>query len=420
MGVKIKWAANVTPKSVDYLWRGRLARGKLTAIGGDPGIGKGMLGIDIAAHLSTGEPWPDGQPCPLGRVFLLTGEDDPEDTIRPRLDAHGADLTRVGLIGRVETPQGLRRVQFPDDIEPLLAQASAEAVDVIIIDPISSYYAAGIDTWRDPELRRVLDPLAEAAAKYKVAVVLVAHLNKSGGRKAIYRFQGSIASIAAARFGFLVAAPEDDPDLRIFAIVKGNLARPVRSLAFRIVPVIVESIADEIGKVEWIGESTLTADELVGEPPVGNALQRADDFLRELLAEGEMSSNEIKAKAKVAGVGRDPLWEAKGNLRIVARERVGDDGTKAWFWRLPHHPDAAPPSGSKTPSGSGSDGVGRYNSKMPPFPLSISSSLSMDTIRPSDIEGTVSDPDVCPACGVVDYRPLGAGRRQCLACGREW
>lgn len=368
-GVRVKWAATVTPRAVDYIWRGRLARGKLTAIGGDPGVGKGMLGIAIAAHLSRGKSWPDGEACPLGRVFLLTGEDDPEDTIRPRLEAQGADLTRVGLLGRIEAPDG-RRVQFPDDIETVLARAAAEAVDIVIIDPISSYYASGVDSWRDPELRRVLDPLAEAAAKHKVAVVLVAHLNKSGGRKAIYRFQGSIASIAAARFGFLVAAPPDDPQLRILAIVKGNLARPVRSLAFRIVPVVVESINDEVGKVEWLGESPLTADELVGEGPKGNQVERAEQFLVELLADQALDSNLVKIQAKAAGIGRDPLWEAKANLGIKARK----DGLDAWLWgpvKRPTRMLRSEPSGSIEPSGQGSDASGRFNSKEAPSPLSI-------------------------------------------------
>src|SRR5438034_968997 len=205
-GIAVTIAESVRPKRIDWLWPGRIARGKLTAVGGDPGVGKGTLGIDICARLSTGRGWPDGTPSPCGMTQLLTGEDDPADTIKPRLMVAGADCSQVLFTDHVELldrSNDRRRVDLSLDAELLVQSAADRGVLAIVIDPLSSYLGRETNSWRDSDMRRVLDPLAEAAARKNVAVVLVAHLTKGTGNKALYRFQGSIATTAAARFGFL-------------------------------------------------------------------------------------------------------------------------------------------------------------------------------------------------------------------------
>lgn len=261
----IKWTSTIKSKRVDYIWKGRIARGKLTAIGGDPGAGKGSLGIEIARHISLGQEWPDGHPCPLGRVLLLTGEDDPEDTIVPRLEVHGADRERVGVITHITTPEGgRRRVNLATDVEFLMAEAAAAGADAIIIDPLSSYLGSQANSWNDADMRQILDPLAEEATRHRIAVILVAHLTKAGGNtRALYRFQGSIATCGAARFAFLVAPHPDDRLLRVFAAMKANLGMLAPSLTFRIVSATVESIGDEVGRVQWGSTVELSADDLL-------------------------------------------------------------------------------------------------------------------------------------------------------------
>src|SRR5438270_8546702 len=79
-----------------WLWPRRIAAGKLTLIDGDPEQGKSLLTLDLAARVSSGKPFPDGQPAgePAG-VLLIGAEDGLTDTVLPRLSAAGADLTRV-------------------------------------------------------------------------------------------------------------------------------------------------------------------------------------------------------------------------------------------------------------------------------------------------------------------------------------
>src|SRR3954467_2613191 len=78
-----------------WLWEPYLARGKLALLDGDPGVGKSLLTIDLAARLSRGLQLPNGAPSGRPHVtLLLSGEDGP-DTIRPRAEAAGADLDRL-------------------------------------------------------------------------------------------------------------------------------------------------------------------------------------------------------------------------------------------------------------------------------------------------------------------------------------
>ena len=94
--MQIRSLCEWTPRPLSWFWPGRLALGKLAILDGDPGLGKSLVALDLCARLSTGRAFPDGRPCPgSGNALVLNGEDGVEDTIRPRLQALGADLERV-------------------------------------------------------------------------------------------------------------------------------------------------------------------------------------------------------------------------------------------------------------------------------------------------------------------------------------
>ncbi len=81
---------------------------------GDPGLGKSLVVADLAATVSTGGKMPDQAPLGiLGNVLLISGEDAQSTVLRPRLEAHGADLDRVAF-----WPEG-ERLALPRDLELL-------------------------------------------------------------------------------------------------------------------------------------------------------------------------------------------------------------------------------------------------------------------------------------------------------------
>jgi hypothetical protein len=333
--LEVTWAKDIKTKPINWLWSRRIPYGKLTVIGGDPGVGKGLVGIEFSAHVSTGRAWPDGAACAAGRVLLLTGEDDKEDTINPRLEAAEANRDDVGVIDGISLDQGRhRRIDLAEDVQFLMDQANALGAKVIIIDPLSSYVSTKLNMWRTQDMRSILDPLAEAAAKYGIALIAVVHLNKSGG-KAMYRFQDSVANIAAARFAYLVAPHPDNPALRLMACVKTNIAKEPAAMTFEIETLYHEGAQGDIGRVKWIGSSEMTADELVGEKkgPSSGSVEKACSFLATYLAEGGKPSEDIKTAARGHHIGVNALWEAKKAMQI----RASKNGLEQWFWELPAH-----------------------------------------------------------------------------------
>jgi RecA-family ATPase len=78
-------------------------------------------------------------------------------------------------------------------------------VVLVVVDPISSYFGSGVDTHRNTDVRGVLEPLSEMAARLHVAVLSVTHFSKAsngGNSKALHKFMGSIAFVAAPRIAF--------------------------------------------------------------------------------------------------------------------------------------------------------------------------------------------------------------------------
>jgi RecA-family ATPase len=235
--------------------------GTTTICAGNPGDGKSMLSLDIAARVSRGAEWPDDSgSAPIGSVVILAAEDDIATTMRPRLEAAGADLTKIHCVQAVERICAVtgkripRSVRLDFDLDRIVELARKLGdVRLVIIDPISEYLGA-VNSHRDAELRGLLSPLSTAAATGHFAVLNILHLNK--GNKdgpAMYRAMGSIAFVAQARVAWCHVRDANDPERVLWLPLKNNLHKRVPGLAYKIV---------EPGRIEWQdGAVETTADE---------------------------------------------------------------------------------------------------------------------------------------------------------------
>ncbi|MGC9602247.1 MAG: bifunctional DNA primase/polymerase [Minisyncoccia bacterium] len=338
--------SDVQPEDVSWLWPQRIPSGKLTVIAGDPDLGKSSVAYTIAAHISRGTPWPvnDG-PAPIGDSILLSAEDGAADTIRPRLDAAGADCNRVFILESVQDIDAdgkpiKRFFSLNKDIAALdKALSSLPNCKLLIIDPISAYLD-GVNTNSNSEVRGVMMPFTELATRHNVAIIAISHFNKSGMGKAMYRIQGSLAFVAAARVAYTVVADTDDKERRLFIPIKNNLikSKDRTGLAYKIVdngnnqPLII-----------WEDKPIdITADEALSlSSPDTEAADTdwAELFLQDLLAEGPILATEVSKAAKAANITPKQLRRVQLKLKV---EHIKDKKTLngPWWWVWPGHEDA--------------------------------------------------------------------------------
>ncbi len=332
-----KRASAIEPRPINWLWPGHIARGTLTVIDGDPGCGKSTLTRDLATRVSSGRTFPDGEPCGQATAIIFSAEDDPAATIRPGLEAAGANLDRVVVASlTLESDDGPRLLTLPDDI-PLIESTLREiGATLVVLDPLSAFLSGKVDSHRDQDIRRVLAALAAMAERTNVALVVVRHLNKSGGSNPMYRGGGSIGITAAARAAFLVGIDPHDPEpekRRIFAPVKNNLAPMPKSLAFR----LVQSGGDAVAHVEWIeGSADVSARDLLRDPETERhgSIEDAKDFLREILADGPRATAEVKRSAQIRGLSGRTLDRARAEVGVESFKAKGEFAG-VWYLKLP-------------------------------------------------------------------------------------
>jgi len=331
--------ADVEPVDVRWLWPGRVPLGRITLLVGRPGEGKSFLTTYMASRVSTGSPWPDGTECPRGSVILVSAEDDPGDTIRPRLDAHRADVRRVHLLAmvcRIQADGERHDVMFTlADIDALEdALKTHPDCRLVVVDPIGSFLGGRTDAHRDNEVRSVLAPVTKLAEKYGPAVLIVAHRRKSSGSIADDLALGSRAFTGIARSVWHLTRDGENKKRRLLLPGKNNLAVEGHGLAF--------TICGEPPAIAWEHDPvTMTADDALATEnsseskrpgPKPAARSKAAEWLRDLLKTGPMEAGKIKEDAEEAGYAWRTVQRAKDDLGIVPyRDHFGG----AWIWRLP-------------------------------------------------------------------------------------
>ena len=320
--------ADVQATPVSWLWKPYLAFGMLAMLSGDPDAGKTFISLAIAADLSNGRTPVSGAPCAPISTLYLSRENAAEHVIRPRYDALGGDARCFHLLkgsifqdGEGSTKSGVTLKEI-DVIEAAIQQTGAK---LVVIDPIQSYLGAEVDAHRSNETRPVMDGLIALAEKHHACVLVVRHLSKASGGRAIHRGLGSIDLTGAVRMEMLAGNAAGDHSSRALVQIKNNVGPRGDSLGYVITGEEMEA------KLEWCGKSSLTSDDLLA--PDAQAEERTDiaeatDFLREQLAAGPKSQKEI---VEGSGFSERTMQRAARKI-VVQRSRDGERGP--WLWSL--------------------------------------------------------------------------------------
>ena len=311
-----EYYSNVAPKPVDWLWYPYIPFGKLTVIQGDPGEGKSTFILNIVSCLTNGHPMPDGyktdRPCV---AIYQCAEDGIADTIRPRLEQAGADCKKVAYI-------------IDDDIALTLEDGRIESAiketgaGVFIVDPIQAFMPPNSDMQSATKMRLVLRKLANIAEQNHCAVILVGHMNKDSGAKALYRGLGSIDIAAIARSVLMISRDETRPGIRYMYPIKSSLAPEGAAIAFSF---------KKGGGLEWQGRYELNTSRLIETVTIKTSKRdRARAKLVQMLEHGDKPAKEVYASLADIGVGSRTVEKVKREMQIKTYRSGG-----CWYWGLP-------------------------------------------------------------------------------------
>jgi len=337
-------ASEITPKKVDWLREGVILSRRVTGIVGHPGEGKSLLTTDLAAAVSRGAPWPtDSAEGKDGWVIMLSAEDDPADTIVPRLKAADAALGRIRIITAVRDGGATRYLTLATDLKRLGKKIKAMSekgrrVRLLTIDPFSAYLGNGdhrIDRNNAAHVRGLLDQLGAFAAEHRLAIVFVLHRPKKSNGRALTQMAGSYEFVAGPRMN-LLAAGEPNSDSHLLVPCKQNLSPGGIGYRYRIK-------VKEIGKgihspfIDWEEKPVaISADEALSAES-GKGAKRptkptAHDWLQGLLANRPMRRKNVMKLGAQAGFSEKQLRGAREALGITTtKSRVGSQTV----WTLP-------------------------------------------------------------------------------------
>ena len=331
---------------IGWDWPGWLPRGFLTILASEPGAGKSLLCLHLAATYIESRPWPDGAPFPnssaatddatdddasgvasdsfsesgrvvsnAGSVAVLWCESESSHALNlQRARRWGVDLSRI--LAPLKSP--LHNVNLNDDghATALLALARRDDVRLIILDSLRGLLSGPGPRSLGDHLRFLAD-VARISGK---PVLLTHHLRKRvtydhAGNLTLDQVLGAGAVTQVARIIWAIDTPDPaDPGHRRLATIKNNLAPFPDPLGFR------------------VGQDGLHFGP-APQPPTGHTeLDRALDFLRQQLADGPLPANQIQDARQAAGLARRTVRRAKRRLAIRS---VRPNGESEWYWQLP-------------------------------------------------------------------------------------
>lgn len=319
--LEIMRASDVTVRDIEWLWYPYIPYGKVTVVEGDSGDGKSTFVLKLAAMLSRGEPMPftDGEGQEPIKIIYQSSEDDADDTIVPRFINAGGDPDKLLFINEER-----KFLTFSD--ERLIRAIKETNAKLIILDPLSAYIGENTNINAANEVRSQYRPLIDVAKEQHCAIIIVHHINKATGQKAISRGSGSTDVIAGARSVLLVGRTDKDrPNERIMVQVKCNVGPTGNAIVFSV---------GENG-INWIEETSKTADEVLGNVYASagrpdEQMQMAKDIIFALVTDTPIAQREIIQRCEQAGISVSTAKKAKALLGLKSIKQGN-----AWFWSKP-------------------------------------------------------------------------------------
>jgi AAA domain len=341
-------ASDTRERPVDWLWKGRLPAGCGLVISGSPGTNKSMLGVALAACVTNGHDWPDGEKNTLGprEVLIAATEDDFETTIKPRLMAAGADCSKVIFLANIVSTDDdgrpvRRELDLNGDTARLLAMLRANPqILMVILDPLTGFFG-DTDGNDNKKIRPMMQRIAKVCRLTRTAFVLLIHENKRSDANAIDRILGAGAVSQVVRAGLRISKdPKNKPDGRIMANIKGNLSRDNGGMRFSVAGKNVAAwdgqTLEDIGFIEWGEKHGMSADDAMDEERQAKKgggedgkLGQAVKIFEEALIGGKRLHRDVHTLLDAAGISAETKRRARWKLGVKSSRSA------PWYWWLP-------------------------------------------------------------------------------------
>jgi putative DNA primase/helicase len=336
-GVVLVKASELKPQPIDWIWNGWLASGKFHLIGGIAGTGKTSIALALASTITRGGLFPNGATSESGEVVMWTGEDDPADTLTPRLMAMGADLEKVHFVCGFNSFGKERPFNPATDLDELkVTLEGLPNLRLLILDPIVAVVTK--DGNKNSDVRNDLAPLVEMSHKLNFAILGITHFSKgTSGMEPIERITGSLAFGAVARL-VLVASKvkaSEGSEKRIFLRAKSNIGADDGGFEYELEKCLTHNQI-ETTKVLWGKYIEGSATDLLTDTDSSaqdDGINGCVHYLGNLLTEGAVSVKEILSTCKDAGFSESTVKRSKTKMNLlVCKTGFGKEGK--WTWEL--------------------------------------------------------------------------------------
>lgn len=323
--------SEVELENLDWLWYPYIARGEVTILEGDPGLGKSYLAQMVSMAICDGRKLPSVKmrAPTTGKVAYFDIENAAGAVTKKRLLQN--DARRLDHFYQETEPFTI------DDDETM--DCVYEAIErlrptLVVFDTLNTYMGS-TDTGNTYDTQQTFKRFGDIARRFNCAVMVLRHLTKSSkGVQALYRGQGSIAFAGFARVVMTVGVDPEDTENRVVAVTKINVARTPKALTFRIEELPDTLRESDRSKFTWGDFVDLTSEQILQAPnrEKDESLEAACEWLRESLSDGGVAHRQLVRMGEARSFGQRLIAKAGKELGVEDNEGV---------WSLPARAEAS-------------------------------------------------------------------------------